>query len=521
MDAKTPWLGALALAAASFGAPAAAQGRPFESGVAAEPAGRIDELVFGRLAELGIEPARLSSDAVFLRRAYLDVLGTLPTPLEARAFLADGDPAKRDLLIDRLLAREEYADFWAMRWGDLLRVKAEFPINLWPNAAQAYHRWIRTSLAENVPYDRFARELLTASGSALRVPPVNFWRAVPEEEPAALASAVALTFLGARADAWPAERRAGLAAFFSGVRYKSTAEWKEEIVYFDPAAGPPAGAVFPDGTPAAIPPGQDPRAAFADWLIAPENPWFARAVVNRLWFWLLGRGIVHPPDDLRPDAPPANPALLAYLERELVASGWDLKHVLRLILGSRTYQLSAIPRSDHPQAAASFACYSLRRLEAEVLIDALCQVTGTTEEYSSAVPEPFTYLPADQRAIAIPDASITSPFLELFARSPRDTGLAAERSGQVTPAQALHLLNSSHVQRKIEDSPRLRGILRSAREPRQVVNRIYLLVLSRYPTPSELAAVQAYFASGEVEARAAAVDLLWALVNTAEFLYRH
>ncbi|HEX2972772.1 MAG TPA: DUF1553 domain-containing protein, partial [Tepidisphaeraceae bacterium] len=427
----------------------------FEQDASLTPDNPIDKLVLGRLEHLGIAPARLCSDAVFLRRVYLDVIGTLPTAQEARKFLLDRSPDKRRVLIDRLLQRDEFADYWAMKWSELLRVKAEFPINLWPNAVQTYHRWIRTSIQENKPYDRFVRELLTASGSNFRVPEVNFYRALQNREPQGIAQSVALTFMGTRAENWPKERLGGMAGFFAQIGYKSTAEWKEEIVFCDPAkapAGTPLQAIFPDGTPARLAPGQDPREAFADWLVDAPNPYFTRAIANRVWAWLLGRGIIHEPDDIRPDNPASNPELLALLQRELVASHYDLKHLYRLILNSRTYQLSSIAQSTHPEAAANFAYYPLRRLQAEVLIDALCQITGTHEKYSSLTPEPFTFMPDNQRAVALADGSITSSFLEMFGRPPRDTGLESERNDRPTAAQRLHLLNSSHIQRKIEQS---------------------------------------------------------------------
>ena len=263
--------------------------------------------------------------------------------------------------------------------------------------------------------------------------------------------------MGTRIEKWPEQQRQNLAAFFSNVGYKSTLEWKEEIIYFDLAstnaqavAGAPRRATFPDGTTVTLAPDKDPRAVFADWLTAPKNPWFARNIVNREWSWLLGRGIIQEPDDIRPDNPPANPQLLAYLENELVSSGYDLKHIYRLILNSKTYQLSSIPETGDPGGAANFAFYPLRRLDAEVLIDALDQITGTNENYSSAIPEPFTFIPAGQRSIALPDGSITSSFLEMFGRPPRDTGLESERNNRITAAQKLWLLNSSQMQRKIE-----------------------------------------------------------------------
>jgi hypothetical protein len=497
---------------------------PFEVPTAPLSKNRIDELVFGRLQQLGIQPANVCSDAVFVRRAYLDVIGTLPSAAEARQFLLERNPDKRGALIDRLLERDEFADYWAMKWSDLLRVKAEFPINLWPNAAQTYHHWIRTSIKENVPYDRFVRELLTSNGSNFRVPPVNFYRAIQSKEPVAIARTVALTFMGVRAEKWPADRLSGMAALFSLVGYKSTSEWKEEIVFFDPgkaAGGGALAAVFPDGTTARLSPDRDPREIFADWLITPQNPWFTRNIANRVWSWLLGRGIIHEPDDIRPDNPPANPELLALLERELIAAHYDLKHLFRLILNSQTYQLSSIPRTDRPEAGANFAFYPLRRLDAEVLIDALNEITGTTEKYSSAIPEPFTFIPEDQRSIALPDGSITSSFLEMFGRPPRDTGLESERNNRSTAMQQLHLMNSSHIQQKLEQGPKLQALLRSKGGSREVVDGLYLAILSRFPTDEERETVRVYAQSGSAGGRQAAVDVAWALINSAEFLYRH
>ena len=321
-----------------------------------------------------------------------------------------------------------------------------------------------------MPYDQFVREMLTASGSNFRNPQVNFYRAVQSRTPQAIAQAVALTFMGVRPESWSAERWSGLAAFFSEIAYKPTVEWKEEIVLFDldkarsqQAVQALRAAAFPDAAPVSLAPGDDPREAFANWLISPKNPWFARNLVNRVWFWLLGRGIIHPADDIRPDNPPANPELLAFLEEDFVAARYDMKHLYRLILNSATYQLSFVARSDDPRGAANFAYYPLRRLEAEVLIDALCQITGTTEQYSSIIPEPYTFMPAKQRAVALADASITSPFLEKFGRSSRDTGLEQDRNNRPTAAQRLHLLNSSHVRRKMEQGPKLQAMLQPGR----------------------------------------------------------
>ncbi len=495
---------------------------PIFEGAAPSVQNKIDELVFARLAKAGIAPARLASDAVFLRRAYLDVIGTLPTVEETRQFLADADPGKRAALIHRLLDRPEFHDYWAMKWCDLLRVKAEFPINLWPNAAQAYQGWIRASVAANKPYDQLARELLTASGSNFRAGEVNFYRAMQNREPRGIAQTVALTFLGMRAEKWPTARLDGMTVFFSQIGHKETGEWKEEILYFDPAKTVKGKAVFPDGTAANLSPDRDPRAVFAEWLTAPKNPYFARAMANRAWNWLLGRGIVHEADDLRDDNRGANPELLDYLAAELVKSHYDLKQLYRLILTSATYQLASLPSSEKPEAAALFASYPLRRLDAELLIDAICQITGTTESYTSAIPEPYTFIPQGQRAMMLPDGSITSPFLELFGRPPRDTGLEAERNNRPTAAQALHMLNSTHLQRKLEQSPKMQAVLRNAANPQAAVSALYLLILSRMPSAEELRAVAAYTpAASRNRNRDALLDLAWALLNSTEFQYRH
>ena len=540
---------AIVLTAAQASAMAADQPGLYESASPPIPANQIDRIVFARLSALGFQPA-LCSDVVFVRRAYLDLIGTLPTAKEARAFLQDPDARhKRTALVDRLLQRDEFADYWAMRWGDALRIKAEFPVNLWPNAAQAYHHWVRASLAENKPYDRFARELLTSSGSNFRVGPVNFYRAIQDRSPEGIAGAVALTFMGSRVDAWPPARVKGMSVFFSQIGYKPTREWKEECVFWDPlhsstlAANvapeePVAGAkpkpaepatfprlephtaVFPDGTTITISPGQDPREVFADWLITPGNPWFTRAIVNRVWYWLLGRGITHEPDDIRDNNPPSNPELLACLEKEMVASGYNLKRFYRLIVTSTTYQLSSLPRFDDPRAEANFASYPLRRLDAEVLIDAINKITGTTDLYTSPIPEPFTYIPADKPAIAIADGSITSPFLTLFGRSARATGMENERNNKPVPAQWLHMLNSSHIQRKLEQGPVLKAIFDPSRKIDEAVSELYLTILSRLPTPEERTTVTEYIRTTRTR-RDVAVDLPWALINSPEFLYRH
>ncbi|MDR3710168.1 MAG: DUF1553 domain-containing protein [Capsulimonadaceae bacterium] len=497
---------------------------PFEIQTEPVSRGRIDDLVFDRLRRMGIKPAHPCSDAVFLRRAYLDVIGTVPTELEVQRFQQDQSSGKRAALIEALLARDEFADYWALKWSDILRVKSEFPINLWPMAAQGYHRWIRTAIKENWPYDRFARALLTASGSNFRDPQVNFYRALSSKKPDEISRSVARIFMGVRSENWPKNRQDNMALFFSQIAYKATGEWKEEIVCFDPAkadlSAPPIVAITPDGTRAVLRPEADPRVHFCDWLISPQNQWFTLNIVNRVWCWLMGRGIIQEPDDIRPDNPPSNPILLGHLEHELVASRYDLKHIYRLILNSQTYQLASIARSTNPAAEANFAQYSVRRLDAEVLIDALDQITGTTEAYSSETPEPFTFIPEDQRSIALADGSITSSFLQLFGRPARDTGLESERNNRLTSSQRLHMLNSSHVQKKIQRGPSMVAIYQSSKNAIDYTDRLYVTILSRLPTEAERASSIEY-AKAAGNLRTAAIDLAWALVNSPEFQCRH
>lgn len=526
----------------------------FESPNPPQPTGELDRIVFAKLDSLGIKPA-LCSDAVFIRRAYLDMTGTLPTAAEVRAFLADQDPEKRTRLIDQLMERKEFVDYWSMKWGDTLRIKAEIPVNLWPNGARAFHRWVWASLAANKRYDQFVREMLTASGSNFRVGPVNFYRAIQDRTPSGIASAVALTFMGVRTDHWPKERLDGMAVFFSQIAYKPTSEWKEEVVFWDPwglrlvptnfvpgrdtpgtvrpkpadqilsptpppVSNEPLVGIFPDGTQVTIPPDRDPREVFADWLIRPENPWFTRCIVNRVWAWIMGRGIIHEPDDIRDDNPPSHPELLAYLEKEMIQSGYDLRHLYRLILTSQTYQLSSIPRSTAPEALANFASYSPRRLEAEVLIDAINQITGTSDLYTSAIPEPYTYVPRDLSAVSLADGSIISPFLALFGRSARATGAFNERSNKPTPSQWLHMLNSSHIYTKLATSPKLNELFRSGKPIPEIVEEGYYTILSRPPAEEELAAAREYIEKSRSRGEAM-LDLAWALINSTEFLYRH
>ncbi len=491
---------------------------------------KIDELVLRELKSRDTPPSETCSDEVFLRRAYIDVIGTLPLAQEAKTFLGDKDPKKRAKLIDRLLARSEFAVYWSMKWGDLLRIKAEFPSNLWPNAAQAYSRMVKDRLQNNTPYDKFVRELLTASGSNFRDPAVNFYRAFQERTPRLLAENVAQLFMGLRLNesGLSESEILGLCAFFTKVGYKPTEEWKEEIIYFNPDGKPlldkDGKPVLPaplNGKPVEISPVTDPRVVFADWLTSPKNPWFAKSAVNRVWYWLLGRGIVHEPDDMKPGNAPWSGELLAYLEKELVTQNFDLKHIYRLILNSNTYQLSAKSNDWNAEDEDGFSHYRIRRLDAEVIIDAICQITGTGESYQSAIPEPFTFLPNNQRAIDIADGSITSPILEMFGKPPRNTSFESERNSIPSVTQVQHLLNSSSIERKIVYGRLLQQLINQRKDTTSLLDELYLKILSRFPTQEEQKLALEYLTDTKRRTNESASDIAWALINTGEFILKH
>ena len=546
--------------------------KAYESPMPFMVANGIDKCTLTDWKRHKIPVGKMCSDAVFLRRVYIDLIGTMPKYKETVAFLNSKDPNKREKLVDQLLQRDEFADYWSLKWCDILRVKSEFPINLWPNAVQAYHHWIREAVRNNMPYDRFARELLTAVGSNFRSPQVNFYRAVPNRKPEGIASAAALIFMGTRIEKWPEADRKELAKFFSRVNYKHTAEWKEEIVSLDQKPVEIMKIKIPGEEEVIVKPDQDPRVAFADWLITPENRWFARAAVNRVWYWFFNRGIIHEPDDIRltkmkpkgfwgtvlfksaepdknyPDNPPANPELLRYLEAEFIKSGYDFKKLCRLIVNSSTYQQSFIRHDKNPLAEQHFAVYSIKRLHAEVLIDFLLFLSKSHEKYSSVIPEPFTYIPPEQRTIALADGSISSSFLETFGRPARDSGKLTERTGQVTYSQRLFLLNSTFVQNKLLNTPLMRPLARiRENDPDKVITNTYLMLLARKPTAEELKILEKRYPSDKPPKwvlkmknrkwrklqiqkinRARAMknfdvnrELIWALVNSKEFLFQH
>ena len=494
----------------------------FETDHWSTPENGIDLKVEATLKQHGVKLRKSCSDDVFIRRIYIDMIGTLPTPSEIKAFSQNTKPDKRAQLINSLFEREEFADYWSLKWCDILRVKSEYPINLWPDAVQSYHHWIRSAVHQNMPYNKFVYDILTSSGSNFRVPPVNFYRAVQGKDPNTIAKAVALSFMGTRLEKWSKASQKNMSVFFSRLSYKKTDEWKEEIVCNNSAPDACIKGIFPDGNAVTIPAGADPRFVFAKWLVAPNNKWFARNIVNRIWAWTMGHGIINEPDDIRPDNPPASPELLAYLQKELVKSHYNLRHIYKLIFNSRTYQQSSIPNNDTASEKTKFAHYTVRRLDAEVLIDALCTIGGEGDGYTSATPEPYSFIPKEKRTITLADGSVTSSFLSTFGRPSRDTGLESERNNNPSDEQSLYLLNSTDLKKKINQSPVLKQIVaKNRRDLPSVIRETYLFILSRRPAQNEADAALQYFHTSKLNVQQATDDLAWALINCKEFLYRH
>jgi hypothetical protein len=506
----------------------------------------IDEHVFNKLAALRIPPSPLCSDTEFLRRAYLDTIGVLPTPTEVRAFLADRRPDRRARVIDALLERPELADHWALFFSDLFQNRRERDHDVrGVKGVRAFHAWLRRQVARNRPWDQLAREVLTASGKSTDNPAVGYFIVVVgehrEAERSEVVDSVAQAFLGtrigcARCHNHPLERYTQddfyhFAGFFSRLRLDrqdpkrgpttlrlAGADGKEPHLAKAPlGVNQPRTGQFLEPRPLdrsklAIKPGTDPRLALADWMTDPKNEYFSGAMVNRLWRHFLGVGLVDPVDDLRASNPPSNPELWKALNKEFVAHKFDLKHMMRLILNSRTYQLSSTT-AGNDKDTRFYSHYYARRLPAEVLLDALSQSTG--------VPDRFPGYPIGIRAGQLPDPGMKSYFLSLFGRSERVTACACERSGDVTMPQLLHLLNGESVVQKVRSGDgRLSKLLKEKKTDAEIIDELFLATLSRLPTPANLAAVRKALA--EADSRDEALrDVFWALLNSKEFAFNH
>lgn len=485
----------------------------------------IDELAWNKLVQLGIEPSPLADDWVFLRRAYFDVIGTAPTAQEARAFLSDPSPNKREQLIDSLLAREEYADYWSMKWANLLRADK---VKVTHQGTVGMVRWLRRQFAQNRPYDEMVREILTAQGPVAAESPAAFYKAV--DQPELASRSVSQLFLGVRiecaqchhhpSERWGQDDYAALAGFFSGVAVKRLPDGAEAIVAKrgSDLKHPRTGEIVParalGAPPAEFAPGVDRRAVLAEWAVRPDNPFFARAAANRLWAHYFGRGLVEPIDDHRATNPATNEPLLDALAQHLRDVRYDLKAFTRTLLRSRLYQLSSTVNDSNRDDRQHFSHATPRALPAEVLLDAICQATG--------VPEKFAGWPTGARAIQVWDNRMPSYFFRIFGRPVRATVCECERSNEPSIAQALHLLNSPEINEKISRRDGLaRRLAAGPLTPDQLVDELYLGALARFPTDAERTTARAVFETPGSSRDEAVEDLLWAVLNTKEFLYLH
>ncbi|HEY7308380.1 MAG TPA: DUF1549 domain-containing protein, partial [Gemmataceae bacterium] len=487
---------------------------------------------------LGLVPSELCSDEQFIRRVSLDLTATLPTPAQVQAFVADKDAKKREKLVDSLLDSQEYTYYFANKWADILRVKRRNQ----PARAQgtfAFHDWIRNSIAQDKPYDQFARGILGASGDEVSNPPTVWYKEL--QNPEQFVDDTAQVFLGLRLacaqchhhpyEKWSQDDYWGIAAFFGRVARKNVQVPGEQpqpgggrTVVFSRSRGgvtnkrtsQPAVMKPLDGKPMEVGPYEDPRQKLVDWMVEANNPFFARAVANRYWAHFFGRGIVDPLDDMRVTNPPSNPELLDELAKDLVAHKYSLKHLIRTICNSRTYQLSSTPNEFNKHDKQNYARYYPRRMSAEVLFDAVNLVANS--------PVPFSGLPQDKhapnRAIMLPDESYPSYFLDVFGRPQRISACECERVSEANLAQALHLLNSDEIQGKLARAGgRADMLAKDARPDAEKVDEMFLWTFARKPTEEQRNTALAHIGKHAKDKKVAYENILWALLNTKEFIF--
>jgi hypothetical protein len=487
----------------------------------------IDRLALARWKKLGLVPSELCGDSDFIRRVYLDLLGRLPTPYEARAFLADARADKRAKLIDRCLDDKDYAAYWALRWGSILRNSQLAGSEA---AAYAFHDWIKDMVGRNRPYDEFVRGVVAASGEWQEAPAINWFWQMRDDQLHQPVSDTAQVFLGLRLqcakchhhpyERWSQDDYYGLAGFFARLGRKS---FGEPPPYYSsrtittgerhPRTRKPLEPKLLDGPVLTVSAEDDPRHKLVDWMAKPDNPFFAKALVNRLWGHLLGRGLVDPVDDMRETNPPSNPELLDELAADFIRSKFDVKHVLRTICNSRTYQLSATPNEYNVHDRQNHARYYGKRLIAEVLLDAVDQLCGTRTRFSR--------MSKNARAVDLPHEGFGSYFLDVFDRPPRSSPCECARSGGASLPAVLHLANSPEIEGRIcSGEGRVAKLLKEKAAPEKAVEELYLAAYARRPTAAEMARTLAYL-KRQKELRQGLEDVVWALLNSREFLFNH
>jgi hypothetical protein len=495
----------------------------------------IDKFVFAKLKMLSIQPSDLCSDQEFLRRAYMDACGILPSAEETKAFLGSTDPNKRAKLIDDLLERPEFADFWTLKWSDVFRSTRK---TIQVKGTHVFQKWMRSHIDKNTPFDVVVREMLTANGNTFANPPANYYRI--SRDPTTLAETTAQLFFGIRMqcakchnhpfERWTQDDYYSMAAFFARVKQRkdpydpppvgAPPNTAAEVIYIDragevvqPRTNQTMPPKFMGGKVPEIPAGKDRREVLAQWLTSPDNPFFAKSVVNRLWFHVMGRGIVDPVDDFRDSNPSANDDLLDALAKDFVASKFDTKHMIRIIMNSRTYQLSSKSNKFNEDDNKYFSRAVTKLHTAEQLLDAICQVTD--------VPEKFPGLPTGTRAVQLPDGETNHPFLKAFGQPGRELACECEREGESNLGQALQLINGPTVNDRLRNpNNRVGKLLAKKMTNEDMLNELYLSTLNRLPEPPEMKVLLNHVVRAQ-DARKAWEDVHWALINSKEFLFRH
>ncbi len=501
----------------------------------------IDRLVFANLKAIGVPPSPVSDDSTFLRRVSLDIAGRLPTTEETAAFLASKEPNKRDAVIDKLLDSPDYADYFANKWTALLKNQREDNADITANFA--FHSWVRDGMLANKPYDEMVRQILAATGTIVENPAVAWYKRV--KEPNEQLEDVAQLFLGVRMqcaqchhhpfERWSQHDYYAFAAYFSRVGRKPTAIAGEDLIFHERGVAEfenkkTSTKVKPAALgeqPVEIAPDDDPRLHLADWMSEPSNPFFAKALVNRYWKHFFKRGLVEPEDDIRDTNPATNPELLDALAQHFIDSGFDLKEVVRTIARSQTYQLSAMPNEHNAVDQQNFSHYYPKRMQAEVLLDAVDLLAGTETSFAN--------LPPGTRAIALPDNSYNaaSPFLKVFGRPDGASVCECERVQTSSLAQSLHLMNSADVKGKLTaNTGRAAELSKPEMTEADAIREIYLAAFSRPPTQEEIGIAGEYVLRTRTDAagkpldaqrakRQGYEDLIWAIMSTKEFLYNH
>lgn len=485
----------------------------------------VDNLVWDQLARLGIKAGAPASESEFLRRVYFDTIGTLPTSEEARKHLADKSANKRDALIEELLARPEYVDYWTMKWLDILRADQ---LKITPQGTVAMQRWLRHSFQRNAPFDQMARELLTVQGSTTAEGPGAFYKIL--KKPDEMSRAVSQLLLGVRiecaqchhhpSERWSQADYTALAGFFTGVKLKKLPNGTEAIVSLGGKDLPhprtkelvPVRALgAADANLSGL---TDRRVALADWLVRPDNEFFAKAIANRIWAHYLGRGLVEPVDDIRATNPATNEPLMKALSQHMLDVKFDMKAFTRTLLQSQVYQLGSESNDSNRDDEQNFSHAAYKAIPAEALLDAISQSTG--------IPEKFNGWPEGYRAIQIWDNRMPSYFFRIFGRPARNSVCECERSGEPSISQALHLLNSPEIMEKIQHRDgTARRLANSELTSSELIDELYLTTLSRFPNDEEQSLMLEAFAGQETSRREAVEDVLWALLNTKEFIFNH